>query len=155
MLRKLKIRYTLIFKMLFRCCFDLHRQASRVGQSGENSPPLNVTHVRIPHPARVITGLSSVLSPGKTIATSQRNISQKCWPNIWQLWPNDSNISVQQIATLLGKHVARLRVATCCELKIELMHMPGRSIVARNWPHDYNIMQHPQMLHEKVDHFQI
>ena len=34
------------------------------------------------------------------------------------------------------------RVATCCELKIELVRMPRRNIVARTWPNDYNIMQH-------------
>ena len=33
--------------------------------------------------------------------------------------------------------------------------MPGRNVVAWSWPNDYNIMQHPQMLHEKFDHFQI
>ena len=27
--------------------------------------------------------------------------------------------------------------------------MPGRNIVARPWPNDFNIMQHPQMLREK------
>jgi len=37
--------------------------------------------------------------------------------------------------------------------------MPERNIVARTWPNDYNIMQHPKMLHEKqilhekFDHF--
>ena len=46
-------------------------------------------------------------------------------------------------------------VATCCELKIELVGMPRSNIVARTWPNDYNIMQNPQMLHEKCDHFQI
>ena len=33
--------------------------------------------------------------------------------------------------------------------------MPGRNIVGRTWPNDHNIMQQPQMLHEKFDHFQI
>jgi len=46
-------------------------------------------------------------------------------------------------------------VATCWVLKIELVRIPARNIVARTWPNDYNIMQHPQMLHEKFDHFQI
>ena len=45
-------------------------------------------------------------------------------------------------------------VATCWVLKIELVRMPGCNIVARTWPNDYNIMQHPQMLHEKIDQFQ-
>ena len=48
---------------------------------------------------------------------------------------------------IVGNHVA-----TCWELKIELVHMP---IVAQTWPNDYSIMQHPQMLHEKFDHIQI
>jgi len=39
--------------------------------------------------------------------------------------------------------------------QIELLPMPRRNIVARTWPNDYNIMQHPQMLGEKFDHFQI
>ena len=43
-------------------------------------------------------------------------------------------------------------VATCCELKIELVRMPGRNIGARTWPNDYNIVQHRKMLDEKLDH---
>ena len=96
--------------------------------------------------------------------------------------PNDSNISTQHIPTLLAQHLqapAKQRsqhlnatdrnivgrnmlhafgqpVATCWNmLKIELVRMPKGNIVARTWPNDYNIMQHPQMLHEKFDHFQI
>ena len=46
------------------------------------------------------------------------------------------------------------RIATCCELKIEIVRMPSRNTVARTWPTDY-IMQHPQMLHEKFGHFQV
>ena len=53
------------------------------------------------------------------------------------------------LATLLQ------RVATCCKLNIELVRMPRRKIVARTWPNDYDIMQHPKMLHGKFDHFQI
>ena len=41
------------------------------------------------------------------------------------------------------------------ELKIELVHVPWRYIIARTWPNDYNNMQHPQMLHEKIDQFQV
>ena len=91
----------------------------------------------------------------KTIATYQHNISQHCWPR-----PNDRNISTQHIATLLGATCC-VRLATllqrvaCCELKIKLVRMPRRNIVARTWPNDYNIMQHPQMLRQKLDHFQI
>ena len=68
---------------------------------------------------------------------------------------------MQQIATLLGAtcctRLATLlqRVAARCKLKIELVHMPGHKIIARTWSNDYNIMQHPQMLHEKFDLFQI
>ena len=32
--------------------------------------------------------------------------------------------------------------------------MSSRNIVGRTWPNDCNIKQHPQMLHEKFDHFQ-
>ena len=32
--------------------------------------------------------------------------------------------------------------------------MPGHNIVARTWQNNYNIMQHPQMLHENFDHCQ-
>ena len=49
-------------------------------------------------------------------------------------------------------------VATCCDMlgmKIELVFMPGCSIVVQSWSNDYNIMQHREMLHEKFDHFQI
>ena len=48
-----------------------------------------------------------------------------------------------RLATLLQ------RVATCWVLKIELVRMPGCNIVARTWPNNYNIMQHPEMMHEK------
>ena len=48
----------------------------------------------------------SLLSPDQTIAISQRNTSQHCWPSICKLWPNDRNIWTQQIPTLLD--------ATCC-----------------------------------------
>ena len=56
-----------------------------------------------------------------------------------------------RIPTLLGATCcARLatslrRVATCWVLKIELVRFPGRKIVARTWPSDYKIMQHPQI----------
>ena len=100
------------------------------------------------------------LNSGQTIATSQRNISQHCRQSVCKLRPNDPNISTQQIATLSGAtYCPRLatllqRVETCCEFKIELVRMLRRNIVARTWQNDYNIVQHPQMLHEKFDHFQ-
>ena len=83
--------------------------------------------------------------------------------------PNDSNISTQHVPTMLAQHLqapvkrsqhfnatffsttccTRLvtllqRVATYCELKIELVRMPEHNIVARTWPNDYNVIQHPQ-----------
>ena len=87
--------------------------------------------------------------------------------------PKDRNILTQHIVTLLVQHLqapakrsqhqfSTLSEATCCArlaslvrgvaiclvLKIKLVRMPGRTIVARTWLNDYNIMQHPQMLHE-------
>jgi len=66
----------------------------------------------------------------------------------------------------LSQHITTLG-ATCCAclatllqcagtywvLKIALVRMWGHNIVAQAWPNNYNIMQHPQMLHEKFDHF--
>ena len=75
-------------------------------------------------------------------------------------WRKNRAQQGQQIATLLGatcctRLATLLRcVAKCWELKIELVGMLRRNIVARTRPNDYNIMQHPQMLHEKFDHFQ-
>ena len=68
---------------------------------------------------------------------------------------------MQQVLALLGAtccvRLATLLqpVATCWELKIEQVRPPRRNIVARTWLDDYKIMQHPQMLHEQFDHFQI
>jgi len=39
--------------------------------------------------------------------------------------------------------------------QIALVRMTWRNIVAQTWPNVYNKMQHPQMLREKFDHFQI
>ena len=98
------------------------------------------------------------------MATSQRNIVsiyQHCWPSICELRPNDSNIWTQQTAALLSAtcstSLATLlqRVTPCCELKIELVRMPRRNIVAWTWLNEYNIMQHPQMLREIFDQFQL
>ena len=94
------------------------------------------------------------------------------WPGL-KLRPNDSNATYPNIVgpvfasfgqtIVTFKHnnktcCTRLttlsqRVATCCELKIELVRMPTHNIVARTWPNDYNTVQHPQMLHEKFDQF--
>ena len=94
------------------------------------------------------------------IATFQRNISQHCWLSIYKPQPNNHNILRQHIATLLCTAFCMflatlLRcVATCWVLQIELVCMPWRNIVAQTWPNKSNIMQHPQMLHGKFDHFQ-
>ena len=64
------------------------------------------------------------LSPGQTIATSQRDISQHCWPRIWKLRPNDRNIVERNILPSFGHPIA-----TCCELKIELVRTPKHKIV--------------------------
>ena len=83
------------------------------------------------------------------------------WPSICKHRSNDRNIWTQHIAALLGAtcctRLATLlrRVATCWVWKFEQVRMPGRNIVAPTWPNGYNVMQHPQMLHEKSDHFQI
>ena len=65
----------------------------------------------------------------------------------------DANIDGRNMLHAFG-HL----VATCCDmLRVEnrtsahAMH----NIVARAKPNDYNIMQHPQMLREKFEHFQI
>jgi len=101
------------------------------------------------------------LSPGQTMVTFQRNISLHCWPSIYKPRPDDRSTATQHITVLLGAtcyvRLATLlrRVATFWVLQIELVHMPRRNIVARTWPNEYNVMQHPQMSHEKFDHFQI
>ena len=99
-------------------------------------------------------------SPGQTIATYQNNTSKHCLSNISKLQPNDRDISQHcpmLSATCCMRLATRLRrVATCWILKIELlMRMPGCNIVAQTWLNDHNIMQHPQTLYEKFDHFQI
>lgn len=81
--------------------------------------------------------------------------SAKC--NICKPRPNDQHISTQLITTLLGvkcfKHLATLlqHVVTCRVLQIELLCMLWSNIVAQTWPNAYNIMQHPQMLHEEFE----
>ena len=100
-------------------------------------------------------------------------------PQNWTFKPrrNDRSISTQHTPTLLAQHFANSgqmiatieshisqhccaclatllrRVATSWVLKIGLVRMPGHNIVARAWPNDYNIMQHPQMLHENLTIF--
>ena len=73
-----------------------------------------------------------------------------------KLRPNDRNIWTQRMQHCWAQFGHPLqRVATCSELKIELVRMPRVNIVAGTWPNDYNSMQHPQLLHEKIDYFQI
>jgi len=100
--------------------------------------------------------------------------------SIFNTRPNDRNISTQHMPALLAHHLHATakrsqhlnatypnivgsnmlrasdhRVATFWVLKIELVRMLWHNVVARTWPNDYNIMPHPQMLHEKIDQFQI
>ena len=105
--------------------------------------------------------LLSSLSPDQTIATLQRNISQHLQAQhlhapakrSLHLKATDSNIVGCNMLRAFGHPVA-----TCCDMlrvEIELVRMPRRNIVAQTWPNDYNIIQHPQMLHEKIWPFQI
>ena len=94
------------------------------------------------------TKVNFKLKPQVKSRSNDRNILQHCRSSICKPRPNGRIISTQHIATLLGDGYVRLatllrRVATCCELKIELVRMP--SIIARAWPND-SIMKHPQML---------
>ena len=64
-----------------------------------------------------------------------------------------SNIVGRNMLRAFGHPVAR-----CCDMfrvEIELVRMPWGNIVAGTWPNDYNNMQHPQVLREKFDQFQI
>ena len=95
--------------------------------------------------------------------------------------PNYRNISAQYIPTLLAQHlqvsakrtqpfnathrniVGRNMLSAFGQLlrrvgycwKIELLRMPKRNTVVRTRQNEYNIKQHSQMLHEKLDHFQM
>ena len=74
-------------------------------------------------------------SSGQTIATIEQNRSQHCWEqHVACVWPPCCNM-------LQVKNSTNVRACT----STTLLH----------WPNDYNIMQHPQMLHEKFDLFQI
>ena len=95
---------------------------------------------------------------------------------------NDSNISTRHIPTLLAEHLQapakRSQQLNATDRNIvgrNMLHafwppwwhvlrhvaswisnyMPGCNTVGRTWPNDHNIMQHPQMFHERFDHFQI
>jgi len=49
-------------------------------------------------------------------------------------------------------------VTTCCDMLFienQTCALARSNSVARTCPNDYNIMQHPQMMLEKFDHFQI
>ena len=76
----------------------------------------------------------AVLSPGQTLATSQHKISQQCWLSISKLRPNDRNISMQRIATLLRVtccvRLATLLqgAATCCGWKSNLCTCLGATL---------------------------
>jgi len=66
--------------------------------------------------------------------------------------PNDRNIVGRNMLRAFGHPVAM-----CCDMlgfENRTSAHALANIVARTWPKDYNIVQHPQMLHEKFDHFQ-
>ena len=98
--------------------------------TAKRSQHLNATYPNIVGPA--------FASSGQTIVTFERNIATFLGAAF-----------CTRLATLLQ------RVATCCELKIELVRMLRGNIVPRTWTNDYNTIQHPQILHEKFVHFQI
>ena len=64
-----------------------------------------------------------ILSPGQTIATSQCNISQHCWPSICKLKPNDRQHLSTTYRYIVGRnmlHAFGHPIATCCDvLRVE------------------------------------
>lgn len=99
-----------------------------------------------------------MLSPGKTTATFPQNIPQYCWPSICQIRPNDSNIWTQHVTSLLAITCCGTWKRYNCDLLLYIVGYwkanKGASNLAKRLQL-YNIMQHPQMLHKKIDHFQI
>ena len=76
---------------------------------------------------------SNCYAPAKRSQHLNETCPKYCWPSICKFRPNDRNIWTLQIATLLGATCCtRLttllrRVATCCELKLELVRMSRRN----------------------------
>ena len=70
--------------------------------------------------------------------------------------PNDRNIWTQRIATCNMLHLSGHPVATYCDM-LRVENRTSAHGQAQHcwttWPNDCNNMQHPQILHEKFDHF--
>ena len=144
-----------------------NNNTSHVGCSPNNMLPWNV----------------AIVWPGlKRIAFVQRTV-QWLWTCV-KPRPNDSNASTQHIPTLLAQYLQAPAkrsqhdfsttyrntvgrnmllafghpVATFCDMLGIVNRTSAHARVqhcAPIWPNDYNITQHPQMLHEKFGHFQI
>ena len=101
--------------------------------------------------SRTTRNFKALAKRSQDFSTSYPNIAG---PVVCKLRPNEHNIPTQHC---WARHVGKFDhpVATFWVFKMELGRMPECNIVARTCPNDYNIMQHPQMLHEKYDHFQI
>ena len=68
------------------------------------------------------------------------------------------NTTDRNIVGLNMLHAFGHPVATCYDMsRVEnwTNAHARRNVVGRTWPNDCNIMQHPQLLREKYDHFQI
>ena len=131
----LEVIYVVKFMKLSLPEVDIPYRKSDSNHRRSKAPAKRWQHFNATYPS--IAG-PAFASSGQTIATFERNRLQ----HVALVWPG-------RLATLLQC------VATCCELKIKLVCMPRRNIVGRPWPNDYNVMQHPQILQEKCDHFQI
>ena len=111
-------------------------------------------------------GKTMRISPGKRYPNDQAQhlnttyrivgpVSASCGQTIPTFEPNrDANIYGRNMLHAFG-HL----VTTCCDkLRVEnrtSAHDWAQHCCTKTWPNDYNIMQHPQMLREKFDLFQI
>ena len=111
MLRKLKIRYSLIFKMSFRCCFDLHRQGSRGWAVCRELP-------------------SSKCHPCSNPALSARRRRAELSVKPRQ---NDCNISTQHIPKMLAQHLQ------APSKRLQHFSATDRNIVECNMLHTYSL----------------
>ena len=105
----------------------------------------------------------NILNRDQMMATSQCNISQHCWPSNWRFQPNHCNIWTQQSNRsqyCWAQHVVLIWPA-CCNMLWHVVVGNQTSAHAQAqhcWTNLAKWLQHhahPQMLHEKFDHFQI
>ena len=98
------------------------------------------------------------------IATYQHNISQHCWPSICKLQPNYCNISAQHtlyhniVGCNMLLHMFGHPVAMLCDMlgfENQTSAQVGATLFKPGHNNDHNIILNPQMLHEKLDPFQI